>query len=92
MSEQRCRGVAAGPRVLARELDPEAAGSIERLVDRWLGEAIGARALLWVSHNLAQAERVTRDYDGRYGHPAWTGDMFVESIYKSLKSAGSKAK
>jgi cyclase len=32
-----------------------------------------------------QAERVTRDYDGRYSQPSWTGEMFVESIYKSLK-------
>ena len=40
----------------------------------------------------AKAARVTRDYDGRYSQPAWTGDMFVESIYKSLKSAGGQAK
>ena len=33
----------------------------------------------------AKAARVTRDYDGRYNQPNWTGDMFVESIYKSLK-------
>jgi hypothetical protein len=33
-----------------------------------------------------QAERVTRDYDGRYSQPSWTGEMFVESIYKSLKA------
>jgi glyoxylase-like metal-dependent hydrolase (beta-lactamase superfamily II) len=32
-----------------------------------------------------KAARLTRDYDGRYSHPTWTGDMFVESIYKSLK-------
>jgi len=37
-----------------------------------------------------QAARVTRDYDGRYSRPAWTGDMFVESIYRSLKPAGSQ--
>jgi cyclase len=29
--------------------------------------------------------RVSRDYDSRYSQPAWTGDMFVEAIYKSLK-------
>ncbi len=29
--------------------------------------------------------RVTRDYDGRYSTPAWTGQMLVEAIYKSLK-------
>jgi glyoxylase-like metal-dependent hydrolase (beta-lactamase superfamily II) len=32
-----------------------------------------------------KAARVTRDYDGRYNQPNWTGEMFVESIYKSLK-------
>jgi len=34
--------------------------------------------------------RVTRDYDGRYSQPAWTGDMFVESVYNSLKPTGSR--
>jgi cyclase len=38
----------------------------------------------------AKAARVTRDYDGRYSQPTWTGDMFVESIYKSLKQAGNQ--
>jgi len=37
-----------------------------------------------------QAARVTRDYDGRYSQPAWTGEMFVEAIYNSLKPAGSQ--
>lgn len=37
-----------------------------------------------------QAARVTRDYDGRYSHPAWTGEMFVEAIYNSLKPSGSQ--
>jgi len=32
-----------------------------------------------------KAARLTRDYDGRYSQPTWTGDMFVESVYKSLK-------
>jgi glyoxylase-like metal-dependent hydrolase (beta-lactamase superfamily II) len=36
-----------------------------------------------------KAARVTRDYDGRYSRPDWTGDMFVESIYNSLKPAGT---
>lgn len=31
-----------------------------------------------------QAARVTRDYDGRYSQPGWTGDMFVEAVYQSL--------
>ena len=38
----------------------------------------------------AKAARVTRDYDGRYSQPKWTGDMFVESIYKSLKQGMQK--
>jgi cyclase len=37
-----------------------------------------------------QASRVTRDYDGRYSQPTWTGEMFVASIYNSLKPDGSK--
>jgi glyoxylase-like metal-dependent hydrolase (beta-lactamase superfamily II) len=37
-----------------------------------------------------QAARVTRDYDGRFSQPAWTGEMFVESIYNSLKPTGSQ--
>jgi cyclase len=37
-----------------------------------------------------KAARLTRDYDGRYNQPAWTGDMFVEAVYKSLKPAASQ--
>lgn len=37
-----------------------------------------------------KAARLTRDYDGRYSQPTWTGDMFVESVYNSLKAAGSQ--
>jgi cyclase len=29
----------------------------------------------------AKAARLSRDYDGRYSTPSWTGDMFVEAIY-----------
>jgi cyclase len=36
------------------------------------------------------AARVTLDYDGRYSQPAWTGEMFVASIYNSLKTSGSR--
>ncbi len=32
-----------------------------------------------------RAARVSRDYDGRYNQPSWTGEMFVDAIYKSLK-------
>jgi hypothetical protein len=32
-----------------------------------------------------KAARVTRDYDPRWGtDPAWTPDMFVEAIYRTL--------
>src|ERR1700678_3002120 len=31
-----------------------------------------------------KAARLSRDYDRRYSTSAWTGDMFVEAIYKSL--------
>jgi cyclase len=31
-----------------------------------------------------KAARLSRDYDGRYSTPSWTGDMLVEAIYKSL--------
>lgn len=37
-----------------------------------------------------QSARATRDYDGRYSQPAWTGEMFVASIYNSLKASGSE--
>jgi hypothetical protein len=33
-----------------------------------------------------KAARPTRDYDGRYGATtgAWTTDMFIESVYRSV--------
>jgi cyclase len=31
-----------------------------------------------------KAARLSRDYDRRYSTPAWTGDMLIEAIYKSL--------
>lgn len=40
----------------------------------------------------AKAARVTRDYDGRYSQPSWTGEMFVEAIYKSLKQSAGQGK
>jgi cyclase len=33
--------------------------------------------------------RLSRDYDRRYSTSAWTGDMFVEAIYKSLSHRGA---
>jgi glyoxylase-like metal-dependent hydrolase (beta-lactamase superfamily II) len=34
-----------------------------------------------------KAARVTKDYDPRFGrNPAWTPDMFVEAVYKSLST------
>ena len=34
-----------------------------------------------------KALRPTLDYDGLYSRPDWTGDMFVEAIYKELSQA-----
>jgi glyoxylase-like metal-dependent hydrolase (beta-lactamase superfamily II) len=34
-----------------------------------------------------KAARLSRDYDRRYSTAAWTGDMFVEAVYKSLGAA-----
>jgi hypothetical protein len=31
-----------------------------------------------------KAARPTRDYDPRYDTPAWSKDMFVEAVYRSL--------
>lgn len=36
-----------------------------------------------------KAARLSRDYDRRYSTPAWTGDMFIEAIYKSLSKDGA---
>lgn len=57
------RAIQVGPEVLLLDeptaaLDREAAGMIEVLVDRWLVERRDERALVWVTHDLAQAERV----------------------------------
>jgi cyclase len=35
-----------------------------------------------------KAAKLTIDYDGYYSKPEWTGAMFVEAIYKSLKGEG----
>jgi glyoxylase-like metal-dependent hydrolase (beta-lactamase superfamily II) len=49
--------------------------------------------LLKKGKTLAEVKqaRLSRDYDGRYSTPAWTGDMLIEAIYKSL-SQGSGGK
>jgi glyoxylase-like metal-dependent hydrolase (beta-lactamase superfamily II) len=36
------------------------------------------------SLEAVKAARLSRDYDRRYSTPAWTGDMFIEAIYRSL--------
>jgi glyoxylase-like metal-dependent hydrolase (beta-lactamase superfamily II) len=33
-----------------------------------------------------RAARLSRDYDRRYSTSSWTGDMFVEAVYRSLKT------
>jgi alkyl sulfatase BDS1-like metallo-beta-lactamase superfamily hydrolase len=32
-----------------------------------------------------RAARLSRDYDRRFSTSAWTGDMFIEAVYRSLK-------
>jgi glyoxylase-like metal-dependent hydrolase (beta-lactamase superfamily II) len=40
-----------------------------------------------------KAARLTRDYDGIYATPEYSGDMFVEAVYKSLStSSGASEK
>ncbi len=36
-----------------------------------------------------KAARLSRDYDRRYSTSAWTGEMFIEAIYKSLSHDGA---
>jgi glyoxylase-like metal-dependent hydrolase (beta-lactamase superfamily II) len=38
-----------------------------------------------------KAARPTFDYDGVYGSPAYTGDMFVEAVYRSLSAPPTSA-
>jgi cyclase len=38
-----------------------------------------------------KAARLTFDYDGVYGSAAYTGDMFVEAVYRSLTAAPNPA-
>jgi hypothetical protein len=35
-----------------------------------------------------KAAKPTLDYDARYATRAWTADMFVEAVYKSLSARG----
>jgi cyclase len=37
-----------------------------------------------------KAARPSRDYDPLYGRPDYTGDMFVEAVYKSLTAGGRR--
>jgi hypothetical protein len=39
----------------------------------------------------ATAAKLSRDYDRRYSTSAWTGEMLVEAIYKSLKNGAAAA-
>jgi putative ABC transport system ATP-binding protein len=55
-------------------LDPQAARAVEALVDAWFDEAPAERAFIWVSHDPAQASRVSDRQvpmtAGRLGHAA----------------------
>ena len=35
-----------------------------------------------------KAARLTRDYDPVYGTPQYTGDIFVEAVYRTLAKPG----
>ena len=37
-----------------------------------------------------KAAQPTRDYDGIYSTPTWTGEMFGEAVYKDLARAKSR--
>ncbi len=39
-------------------LDPQTTEAVQRLMDRWLAEAVDRRALVWVSHDASQTERM----------------------------------
>jgi putative ABC transport system ATP-binding protein len=57
------RAIQLGPAVLLLDeptasLDEETTRALERLVDCWFAEKPTERALVWVSHNAGQAERV----------------------------------
>ena len=41
-------------------LDRGTTGAAEGLLDRWVAESPDARALVWVTHDVAQAQRTTR--------------------------------
>ena len=41
-------------------LDAETVQSVEQLVDQWLAEEPGRRAMVWVSHDARQVQRVAR--------------------------------
>lgn len=38
-----------------------------------------------------KAAKPTRDYDARYSTPAWTGDLFIEAVYRTLTRASSQS-
>jgi putative ABC transport system ATP-binding protein len=41
-------------------IDPAAAAAVEQLVGRWWSELPQARAMIWVTHDAAQAERIAK--------------------------------
>lgn len=49
------------------------------------------KAMVDKGQTLAQvkAAGVTKDYDGVYSTPSWTGEMFTEMVYSELKAASA---
>ncbi len=59
------RAVQLDPTVLLLDeptaaIDPTAAEAVERLVDRWWSEAPQQRAMIWVTHDASQAQRIAK--------------------------------
>ena len=62
-------------------LDGPTAAAVEQLIERWLAEN-DQRAMIWVSHNEAQAQRV-RPHRGPHGSGAAHGCSSVRDIPRS---------
>ena len=78
---------------IAMELLVGADGKIEDVRFSGKGCAISQASASMLTESLkgktleeVRAARLSRDYDRRYSTSSWTGDMFVEAVYRSLKT------